>query len=85
MNYVIYRMGVLVVIRFVIKSGVIIGVMIIVFYNLEEDNGVKLVDLMGEMLGLEWEKYVIEVVNVFGSKLDVIFKELIKNLGVISL
>lgn len=36
----------------------------IVGFFFKEDNGVKLVDFLGEMLVLFWEEYVICLVNV---------------------
>lgn len=62
-DYVMFCMGLLVVLRLK-QIKFIIGVMVIVFYNFEEDNGVKLVDFLGEMLVLFWEEYVICLVNV---------------------
>lgn len=38
--------------------------MITASHNPEEDNGVKLVDPMGEMLELAWEKHASQLANV---------------------
>ena len=38
--------------------------MITASHNPEEDNGIKLVDPMGEMLLMEWEKYASQLANV---------------------
>lgn len=40
-----------------------IGVMITASHNPEEDNGVKLVDPLGEMLEMKWEKYATVLAN----------------------
>lgn len=40
-----------------------IGVMITASHNPEEDNGVKLVDPLGEMLEMKWEKYATTLAN----------------------
>lgn len=42
--------------------------MIIVSYNFVIDNGVKIVDFMGDMFEQEWERYVIVFVNVLSDK-----------------
>ncbi|GIZ37352.1 hypothetical protein CKM354_000080200 [Cercospora kikuchii] len=44
-------------------AGQTIGVMITASHNKAEDNGVKLVDPMGEMLEQEWEKWATYIVN----------------------
>lgn len=38
--------------------------MITASHNPEEDNGIKLVDPMGEMLEASWEKYATSLANV---------------------
>lgn len=37
--------------------------MITASHNPEEDNGVKLVDPMGEMLDAQWEKHATQLAN----------------------
>ena len=41
-----------------------IGVMITASHNPEADNGVKLIDPMGEMLEITWEKHATKLANV---------------------
>ncbi len=57
-----YRMGVLAVLRSKLK-GATIGVMVTASHNPEGDNGVKLVDPMGEMLQQSWEPMATELAN----------------------
>lgn len=63
-----YRMGLLATLRSRFKNGQTIGVMITASHNPEPDNGVKLVDPMGEMLEQSWEKIATNLANV--SDLD---------------
>ncbi|KAI9771635.1 MAG: Phosphoacetylglucosamine Mutase [Geoglossum simile] len=44
-------------------NGQTIGIMITASHNPPEDNGVKLVDPMGEMLEASWESYTTELAN----------------------
>ena len=48
----------------IFASAAAIGVMITASHNPEPDNGVKLVDPLGEMLAPEWEKLATNVANV---------------------
>lgn len=59
----LFRMGLLAVLRSRVKSAAI-GVMITASHNPEQDNGVKLVDPLGEMLESEWESIATELANV---------------------
>ncbi|XP_070541007.1 phosphoacetylglucosamine mutase-like isoform X2 [Ptychodera flava] len=60
---VLYRSGLVAVLRSMSKKAAV-GVMITASHNPECDNGVKLIDPMGEMLQVSWEKYVSDIVNV---------------------
>lgn len=70
LDYVMYRMGLLAVLRSRAKGGQVIGVMITASHNPEQDNGVKLVDPMGEMLEQSWERIATELVNVSDADLE---------------
>ncbi|VDD86516.1 unnamed protein product [Enterobius vermicularis] len=60
--FLIYRMGFLAGIRSkLLGKGV--GLMITASHNPEEDNGVKIIDPMGEMLEMKWEKLATDLVN----------------------
>ncbi|KAJ2664874.1 hypothetical protein IWW48_000488 [Coemansia sp. RSA 1200] len=59
----VFRMGLLAALRSQSKQGQMIGVMITASHNEERDNGVKLVDPMGEMLQQSWESHCTRIAN----------------------
>ncbi|XP_018576461.1 phosphoacetylglucosamine mutase [Anoplophora glabripennis] len=81
LEYVMYRMGLLAVLRARYKKAVI-GVMITASHNPEPDNGVKLVDPHGEMLEQSWEAWATKFANVADNKLEDTINELIKEYNI---
>jgi phosphoacetylglucosamine mutase len=78
LEYVMYRMGLLAALRSRSQYGRVIGVMITASHNPECDNGVKLVDPMGEMLTPSWEKLATQLVNVSDNELEAEVEKIIK-------
>uniref|UniRef100_A0A6I8NAQ8 Phosphoacetylglucosamine mutase n=1 Tax=Ornithorhynchus anatinus TaxID=9258 RepID=A0A6I8NAQ8_ORNAN len=62
LDHVMFRMGLLAVLR-AKKTKSAIGVMVTASHNPEEDNGVKLVDPLGEMLAPSWEEHATHLAN----------------------
>uniref|UniRef100_A0A8B9ZP95 Phosphoacetylglucosamine mutase n=1 Tax=Anas zonorhyncha TaxID=75864 RepID=A0A8B9ZP95_9AVES len=62
LDHVMFRMGLLAALRSR-ATGSTIGVMVTASHNPEEDNGVKLVDPLGEMLHPSWEEYATQLAN----------------------
>ncbi|KAH9908993.1 phosphoglucomutase/phosphomannomutase domain-containing protein [Xylariomycetidae sp. FL2044] len=60
---VTFRVGLLSALRSRKLNGQTIGVMITASHNPAADNGVKIVDPMGDMLEQEWEAYATQLVN----------------------
>ncbi|KAJ8715632.1 hypothetical protein PYW07_010114 [Mythimna separata] len=77
LEHVVYRMGLLAVIRSRVKNGRTIGMMITASHNLEPDNGVKLVDPDGEMLEESWESIATTLANVSDNDLEKTVQEII--------
>jgi len=63
LDHVMYRMGLLAVLRSRAKGGQAIGAMITASHNPGPDNGIKLVDPKGEMLEAAWESVATRLAN----------------------
>ncbi|CAG9569247.1 unnamed protein product [Danaus chrysippus] len=81
LEHVVYRMGLLAVIRSRVKNGRTIGIMITASHNLEPDNGVKLIDPDGEMLEQSWEDIATRMANVSDNDLESITGQIIKEVN----
>ncbi|XP_074094255.1 phosphoglucomutase 3-like protein nst [Cotesia typhae] len=76
--HIVYRMGILSVLRSKFFNGAAIGLMITASHNEEPDNGIKIVDPVGEMLRADWEKIATEFAKVPDSELIKKIKEIIR-------
>jgi len=63
LDHVMYRMGILAVLRSRACQGNHIGAMITASHNPAPDNGIKLVDPLGEMLASSWEGVATKLAN----------------------
>jgi len=77
LDHVVYRMGLLSVVFSKYKGGMT-GLMITASHNPEEDNGIKCMSTLGEMMPMSWEKYATDLINVSDSLIESCLKDIIK-------
>ncbi|XP_054900458.1 phosphoacetylglucosamine mutase [Poeciliopsis prolifica] len=77
LDHIMFRMGLLATLRSK-KTKATIGVMVTASHNPEEDNGVKLIDPMGEMLTSSWEDYATQLANTEQDELLTTLKDIIE-------
>ncbi|KAJ5723134.1 Phosphoacetylglucosamine mutase [Penicillium malachiteum] len=82
LNTVIFAVGLLAGLRSKKLNGQWIGVMITASHNPAEDNGVKLVDPMGEMLEAEWEAYATKLANAPLESIAEVYSQLANEISV---
>eukprot|EP01137_Pigoraptor_chileana_P000992 Opistho-2@37989 len=73
---VLVRVGLLSALRSMRLEGRTIGVMITASHNPEEDNGVKIVDPMGEMLEASWEAHATRLANAPDDAVGRVLREI---------
>nr|XP_033795318.1 phosphoacetylglucosamine mutase [Geotrypetes seraphini] len=75
LDHIMYRMGLLAVLRSK-QTKSTIGVMVTASHNPEEDNGVKLVDPLGEMLAVAWEEYATCLANAEEQDITAVLQDI---------
>ncbi|XP_048351247.1 phosphoacetylglucosamine mutase [Sphaerodactylus townsendi] len=75
LDHTVFRMGLLAVLRSKQTTSTI-GVMVTASHNPEEDNGVKLIDPLGEMLAPAWEEYATCLANAEEPELQTVLSDI---------
>ncbi|XP_036999706.2 phosphoacetylglucosamine mutase isoform X3 [Artibeus jamaicensis] len=81
LDHVMFRMGLLAVLRSK-QTQSTIGVMVTASHNPEEDNGVKLVDPLGEMLAPSWEEHATCLANAEEQDMQSVLLDISKKASV---
>ncbi|XP_066110222.1 phosphoacetylglucosamine mutase isoform X2 [Saccopteryx bilineata] len=81
LDHVMFRMGLLAVLRSK-QTKSTIGVMVTASHNPEEDNGVKLVDPLGEMLAPSWEEHATCLANAEEQNMQKVLMNICKKAAV---
>ncbi|XP_006218678.1 phosphoacetylglucosamine mutase isoform X1 [Vicugna pacos] len=81
LDHVMFRMGLLAVLRSK-QTKSTIGVMVTASHNPEEDNGVKLVDPLGEMLAPSWEEHATCLANSEDQNLQSVLMDISEKVAV---
>lgn len=66
----------------ILLSFPLLGLLSFVLFSSKEDNGVKLVDPLGEMLHPSWEEYATQLANAEDEELQKIITEICQKAAV---
>jgi len=82
LDHVMYRMGLLAVLRSRAKGGQAIGAMITASHNPGPDNGIKLVDPKGEMLEAAWEAVATKLANCKDEEIPTQLEKIVEEFNI---